>query len=247
MVWYRHHEDGDTARDDDGRPRAAPAARRTATACPRSGPAEDRALFFSFSGYWLFELYRLTPAGQRPPVWRYLLRAWREGLYDPARARPLRPAADAARSAEPDVVGHEGHRAPAGAATKRGSSSTRSRACPASATSSSSAIRSRPTASREICRAIPQGRLLDRIARGRDLPSRRDGELLDAARELRRQQPAVVHRRRRAASRRRLVRRFPRAIDRDARRRRASSIACYFHLWSSPARYRTICRATART
>jgi glycosyltransferase involved in cell wall biosynthesis len=46
----------------------------------------DNASFFSFSNYWLFELYRLVPSAKRPPVWRYLLRAWREGLYNP-RAR----------------------------------------------------------------------------------------------------------------------------------------------------------------
>lgn len=47
---------------------------------------EDRALLFSYSGYWLFELYRLTLPAQRPAVWKFLLRAWRLGLYDP-RAR----------------------------------------------------------------------------------------------------------------------------------------------------------------
>lgn len=48
--------------------------------------SEDRALLFSYSGYWLFELYRLTPPANRPVVWRFLFRAWRRGLYDP-RAR----------------------------------------------------------------------------------------------------------------------------------------------------------------
>jgi len=47
---------------------------------------EDRALLFSYSGYWLFELYRLTPPSGRPPVWKFLFRAWRQGLYNP-RAR----------------------------------------------------------------------------------------------------------------------------------------------------------------
>jgi hypothetical protein len=47
---------------------------------------EDRALFFSYSGYWLFELYRLTPPDGRPPVWKFLFDAWRKDLYDP-RAR----------------------------------------------------------------------------------------------------------------------------------------------------------------
>ena len=46
----------------------------------------DRALFFSYTGYWLIELYRLTPPAQRAPVRQFLFQAWREGLYDP-RAR----------------------------------------------------------------------------------------------------------------------------------------------------------------
>lgn len=85
LVWYRHHE-------DDARHRAMTADHvlrllRTYRDClPAQWTGQDQALFFSYTGYWLFELYRLTPAGQRPPVWRYLLRAWREGLYNP-RAR----------------------------------------------------------------------------------------------------------------------------------------------------------------
>ena len=47
---------------DDDRPRAASACGRTATACPSAvDQARIEALFFSYSGYWLFELYRLTP------------------------------------------------------------------------------------------------------------------------------------------------------------------------------------------
>ena len=55
-------------------------------ALPPELSGDDRTAFFKYTGYWLFELYRLTPPDQRPPVWKYLLRAWREGLYDP-RAR----------------------------------------------------------------------------------------------------------------------------------------------------------------
>ncbi len=85
MVWYRHHEDG--ARHATMTADHVLRLLRTYRDClPTQWSSQDEALFFTFSGYWLFELYRLTPAGQRPPVWRYLLRAWREGLYNP-RAR----------------------------------------------------------------------------------------------------------------------------------------------------------------
>jgi hypothetical protein len=53
---------------------------------PEHWNKQDRALFLSYTGYWLFELYRRTPPSGRPPVWLYLFKAWRRGLYDP-RAR----------------------------------------------------------------------------------------------------------------------------------------------------------------
>jgi hypothetical protein len=85
MVWYRHHEDG--ARHATMTADHVLRLLRAYRDClPARWSSQDEALFFSYSGYWLFELYRLTPAGLRPPVWRYLLRAWREGLYNP-RAR----------------------------------------------------------------------------------------------------------------------------------------------------------------
>jgi glycosyltransferase involved in cell wall biosynthesis len=86
LVWYRRHGDGDTrhlAMTTDHVLRLLRAYRRW---LPERWSKEDRALFFSYTGYWLFELYKLTPPDGRPAVWRYLLRAWRMGLYDP-RAR----------------------------------------------------------------------------------------------------------------------------------------------------------------
>ena len=53
---------------------------------PERWSKDDRTAFFTYTGYWLLELYRLTPPAQRPPVWKFLFRAWRDGLYDP-RAR----------------------------------------------------------------------------------------------------------------------------------------------------------------
>ena len=87
LVWYRHHE-----RDGDARHMAMTAdhilhlLETYRSKLPVTLTKEDRALFYSYSGYWLFELYRLTPPDQRPPVWKFLLQAWRKGLYDP-RAR----------------------------------------------------------------------------------------------------------------------------------------------------------------
>jgi glycosyltransferase involved in cell wall biosynthesis len=86
MVWYRHHGEGDTrhlAMTTDHVLQLLSAYRQL---LPAQWNKQDQTLFFSYSGYWLFELYRLTPPEDRPPVWRFLFRAWREGLYNP-RAR----------------------------------------------------------------------------------------------------------------------------------------------------------------
>ena len=86
LVWYRHHGEGDTrhlAMTADSVLRLLEIYRDT---LPKHWTAHEEAAFFKYSGYWLFELYRLTPDAQRPPVWRYLLSAWRRGLYSP-RAR----------------------------------------------------------------------------------------------------------------------------------------------------------------
>jgi glycosyltransferase involved in cell wall biosynthesis len=86
LAWYRRHGHGDTrhlAMSTDHALRLLRAYRRW---LPERWTKQDRALFYSYTGYWLFELYRLTPPAGRPAVWRYLLRAWRMGLYNP-RAR----------------------------------------------------------------------------------------------------------------------------------------------------------------
>jgi len=86
LVWYRHHA------ADDGRHLAMTTGhvlrllRLYRSVLPAQWSADERRAFFTYTGYWLFELYRLTPPDERPPVWRYLFEAWRQGLYDP-RAR----------------------------------------------------------------------------------------------------------------------------------------------------------------
>ncbi len=86
LVWYRRHGDGDTRHLAMTTEHILRLLRNYRERLPRDWPPADRASFFAYTGYWLFELYRLTPPEGRPPVWRYLFRAWREGLYDP-RAR----------------------------------------------------------------------------------------------------------------------------------------------------------------
>ncbi len=87
LVWYRHHGgDGDTRHLAMSTDHVLHLLRAYRGALPERWSDEDRTAFFMYTGYWLFELYRLTPPSQRPPVWKYLLRAWRQGLYDP-RAR----------------------------------------------------------------------------------------------------------------------------------------------------------------
>ena len=86
MVWYRHHDDGDARHQTMTTDHVLRLLRTYRDCLPAQWTKQDQALYFSYSGHWLFELYRLTPSAQRPAVWRYLLDAWREGIYNP-RAR----------------------------------------------------------------------------------------------------------------------------------------------------------------
>jgi glycosyltransferase involved in cell wall biosynthesis len=87
MVWYRQHQhDGDTRHLSMTTSHILQLLDTYRSKLPGRLSKEERALFFSYSGYWLFELYRLTSLDQRPPVWKFLFDAWRKGLYDP-RAR----------------------------------------------------------------------------------------------------------------------------------------------------------------
>ena len=83
LVWYGRHGDGDVrhmAMNTDHILRLFSTYR---AALPRRLSREDRALFYAYSGYWLFTLYRLTPPAERSSLRRFVIRAWRDGLYNP--------------------------------------------------------------------------------------------------------------------------------------------------------------------
>jgi glycosyltransferase involved in cell wall biosynthesis len=82
LVYYRHHP-------DTSRHKGMSAENiirlftlyRSMLPGPLS-PADD-ALFYTYSGYWLFTLYDLTPDERRPSFARFLYSVWRRGLYKP--------------------------------------------------------------------------------------------------------------------------------------------------------------------
>ncbi|MGH9142407.1 MAG: glycosyltransferase family 2 protein [Vicinamibacterales bacterium] len=83
LVWYGRHDDGDVrhlAMNTDHILRLFSTYR---AALPPRLDAKDRALFYSYAGYWLFTLYRLTPPAGQSSLRRFVLRAWRDGLYHP--------------------------------------------------------------------------------------------------------------------------------------------------------------------
>ena len=87
LVWYRTHGDGDErhmAMTPDHILRLLACYRE---ALPPRLADEDRALFYDFSGYWLFTLFRLVPPDAQGSLRRFVIRAWREGLYNPRWSR----------------------------------------------------------------------------------------------------------------------------------------------------------------
>ena len=83
LVWYRKHGDNDDrhlAMNADNILRLLKLYR---AALPERLSPEDRALFYGYTGYWLFTLYRLLPPEAKPSLGRFAFRAWREGLYNP--------------------------------------------------------------------------------------------------------------------------------------------------------------------
>jgi hypothetical protein len=89
LVWYGKHGEG------DDRHRAMSTAHILRmfslyrATLPERLSGEDRDLFYSYSGYWLFTLYRLTPPAGRSSLRRFVFEAWRDGLYNPRWSRGL--------------------------------------------------------------------------------------------------------------------------------------------------------------
>ena len=83
LVWYGRHGDGDVRHLPMTTDHILQLFATYRAALPAPLSAEDRSLFYSYAGYWLFTLYRLTPPAGQSPLRRFVLRAWRDGLYNP--------------------------------------------------------------------------------------------------------------------------------------------------------------------
>jgi len=87
LVWYRAHGDGDVRHLAMAPEHILRLLSRYRAALPPELAGDDRALFYDFSGYWLFTLFSLVPPEARGSLRRFVLRAWREGLYNPRWSR----------------------------------------------------------------------------------------------------------------------------------------------------------------
>jgi hypothetical protein len=83
LVWYRQHGNGDDRHRSLTAEQVLQFLRIYRATMPEQLNLRDRALFYSYSGYWLFELYALIPRERRPSLRGFVFRAWRAGLYDP--------------------------------------------------------------------------------------------------------------------------------------------------------------------
>ena len=83
LVWYRRHDDGGARHLAMSGEHILRLLRAYRAAFPARLSAADRALFYGYTGYWLFTLYGLLPPAARPPLRGFVLRAWRERLYNP--------------------------------------------------------------------------------------------------------------------------------------------------------------------
>ena len=87
LVWYRKHggvDDRHLAMNAEHILRLFAVYR---AAFPERLCREDRALFYGYTGYWLFTLYDLVPPDARPALRPFVFRAWRKGLYSPRWSR----------------------------------------------------------------------------------------------------------------------------------------------------------------
>lgn len=83
LAWYRAARAGDTRHVAMTADHIVRLFKTYKERLPQPLSHEDAALFYTYSGYWLFELFDLTPDINRPPFRRFLFRVWREGLYQP--------------------------------------------------------------------------------------------------------------------------------------------------------------------
>jgi glycosyltransferase involved in cell wall biosynthesis len=82
LVWYRRHA-GLTRHEGMSAAHILRLFTLYRSTLSRPLTANDQALFYTYSGYWLFTLYDLTPEDQRPAFGRFLFRVWADGLYQP--------------------------------------------------------------------------------------------------------------------------------------------------------------------
>ena len=83
LVWYGKHGEGDDRHLAMNTEHILRLFSLYRAVLPRRLSDEDRTLFYSYSGYWLFALYRLTPPKERSSLRRFVFQAWRNGLYNP--------------------------------------------------------------------------------------------------------------------------------------------------------------------
>jgi glycosyltransferase involved in cell wall biosynthesis len=83
LVWYRKHDDGGARHLAMTHEHILRLLHEYRAAFPARLSPADRALFYGYTGYWLFTLHGLLPPAARPPLRPFVFRAWREGLYDP--------------------------------------------------------------------------------------------------------------------------------------------------------------------
>lgn len=83
LAWYRAPAAGDTRHQAMTTDHILHLFECYRAALPQPMGPQDRALFYTYSGHWLFRLYDLTPDHARPPFGAFLLRVWRDKLYQP--------------------------------------------------------------------------------------------------------------------------------------------------------------------
>ena len=83
LVWYRKHGDSDDRHLAMSADNVLRLMKQYRAVFPARLSPEDRALFYGYTGHWLFTLYRLLPPESKPPLRPFVFRAWREGVYDP--------------------------------------------------------------------------------------------------------------------------------------------------------------------